>query len=440
MTDPVKPPDPDRRRFFRQFAGDMATSVGSVLGAAQLLQQQSADAARELLGGEPLLPPEGSETLVAQDAATAVWRAPFRWDGDVCRIVDQRRLPGVLVDIEIHGAAEAVAAINEGSLVGAPVQAQVAAVTLAIIAARTTASRPFARRATLRGAANAFRQARPGSAPMAVALDRVLAVLEDLGLDATGDQVAAGMAAEAARIVGEAVDDHGALVGHLLGGVLPGPDDDPLRVLVAGSTGAMGGGQFGTALSAVQTAHHAGREVHALVPEGRPGLEGARIAAWELRQAGVPHEVVTDAAAPGCLADGSVHAVLVGADRIAANGDLVCPVGAYALALAADAAGVPFIACATTQAIDPSLADGADAALEEGRPGLVLRVGGERIVPDGTTVRNRTQDLVPARLVDAIVTEGGALRPPFGGSIDAALAAARSRRAAAGGTPAATVA
>ena len=99
MTDAVKPPDPDRRRFFRQFAGDMASSVGTVLGAAQVLQQQSADAARELLGGESLLPPEGSETLVEQDAGGAVWRAPFRWDGDVCRIVDQRRLPDVLVDL-----------------------------------------------------------------------------------------------------------------------------------------------------------------------------------------------------------------------------------------------------------------------------------------------------------------------------------------------------
>jgi len=412
LTDAVKPPDPDRRRFFRQFAGDMASSVGSVLGAAQLLQRESADAARELLGGESLLPPEGSETLVEQDAASAVWRAPFRWDGDVCRIVDQRRLPDVLVDFEIRGAGEAVSAINEGSLVGAPVQAQVCAVTLAIVAARTIESRPFARRATIRGGANAMRLARPGSAPLAAVLDRMLAILEELGVEATGEDLAAAMTAEATRIIGEAVDAHGALVGHLLGGVLPGPEVGPLRVLVAGSTGAMGGGQFGTALSAVQTAHHAGRDVHALVPEGRPGLEGARIASWELRQAGVPHEVVTDAAAPGCIATGDVQAVLVGADRIAANGDVVSPAGAYPLALAAQAAGVPFIVCATTTAIDSALADGAAATLEEGRPGPVVRVGPTRIVPEGTAVGNRLQDLVPAGLVTAIVTEQGVLRLP----------------------------
>jgi eIF-2B alpha/beta/delta-like uncharacterized protein len=297
------------------------------------------------------------------------------------------------------------------------VQAQVAAVTLAIVAARTVTSRPFARRATIRGGANAMRLARPGSAPLAAALDRMLAVLEEQGLDAPGEAIAAAMADEATRIVGEAVDDHGALVGHLLGGVLPGPADGPLRVLVAGSTGAMGGGQFGTALSALQTAHHAGREVHALVPEGRPGLEGARIASWELRQAGVPHEVVTDAAAPGCIAAGGLHAVLVGADRIAANGDVVSPAGAYPLALAAQAAGVPFIVCAASPAIDATLADGAEATLEEGRPGPMARLGTQRIVPEGTAVLNRLQDFVPASLVTTIVTEHGVLRVPLEASV-----------------------
>jgi methylthioribose-1-phosphate isomerase len=424
LTDPVKPPDPERRRFFRQFAGDVATSVGSVLGAAQLLQQQSADAARELLGADAADAPV--DTRLPVDAGSAGWRAPFRWDGDVCRIVDQRRLPDVLVDIEIRGAAEGVSSINDGSLVGAPVQAQVAAVTLAIAAGRTVASRAFARRATIRGAGNAFRLARPGAAPVGAAVDRMLAVLEDLGLDATGEEIALAMADEASRIIGEATEAHGALVGHLLG-ELPGDPSAPLRVLVHGSTGAMGGGQFGTALSAVQTAHHAGREVHALVAEGRPGLEGARIAAWELTQAGVPHAVVTDAAAPGHIAGGDVDAVLIAADRVAADGAVVALAGAYPLALAAHEAGVPFLVCATTTAFDPGLAAGADATLEEGRPGPVVRIGGSRVTPEGTAVRNRTQDLVPARLVTGIVTEDGAIAA---GDTDA-VASVISRRSTA---------
>jgi methylthioribose-1-phosphate isomerase len=409
LTDPVKPPDPDRRRFFRQFAGDVASSVGSVLGAAQLLQQTSADAARDLLGTDAI--PGGfdvgsafTDTLVPADAAAAGWRAPFRWDGDVCRIVDQRRLPDILVDLEIRTAGDGVSAINDGALIGAPVQAQVAAVTLALAAHATLTARPFARRATLRGGGNAFRIARPGAAQVGAAVDRMLAILDDLGLDATGEQIEEAMTAEAARIIAETTDAHGALVGHLLG-VLPGDAAEPLRVLVHGSTGAMGGGQFGTALSAIQTAHHAGREVLALLAEGRPGLEGARIAAWELTQAGVPHAVVTDAAAPGHIAGRDVAAVLVAADRVARNGDVVGLAGAYPLALAAHEAGIPFLVCATSSTFEATLKTGADAMLEDGRPGPVMRIGGARVTPEGTVVRNRTQDLVPARLVTAIVTE-----------------------------------
>ena len=426
MTDPVKPPDPDRRRFFRQFAGDVATSVGSVLGAAQLLQAQSADAARELLGTEAIpglteAPAPAADTLVPRDAATAGWRAPFRWDGDVCRVVDQRQLPDVLVDRELRGVADAVTALNEASIVGAPVQAQVAAACLAIAAGRITDARPFARRATLRGGGNAFKLARPGSAQVAAAVDRMLAILEVLPIDASGEVIAGMMAAEAAAIIGETTDAHGALVGNLLG-ELPGDGAAPLRVLVLGSTGAMGGGQFGTALSAVQTAHHAGREVHALVAEGRPGLEGARVAAWELTQAGVPFAVVTDGAAPGHVAAGDVDAVLLAADRVAADGDVVVPSGAYGIALAAHEAGVPFLVCATTTAFDPAVPSGAEAILEEGRPGPVMRVGATRIVPENGAVRNRTQDRVPARLVTAIVTEREVIRTPDATGVAPAVA------------------
>lgn len=449
MSDPVQPPDPNRRRFFRQFAGEVVTSVGSALGAAQTLQQVSAEAARDLLGpsstsmadalggtAAPAGVPVGTSGLTTAtgepDAATAVWRAPFRWDDEVCRVVDQRRLPDTLVDLELRSAGDTVNAIADGAVVGSAVQAQVAAVALAILAENASGSRAFARRATIRGAANAMRLTRPGSAPMAAALDRMLALLELLGLDAGGEHVAGGLKAEAERIIAEAVDDHGALVGHVLS-ILPGAPDEPLHVLVAGSTGAMGGGQFGTALSAVQTVHHSGRPIHALVTEGRPGLEGSRVAAWELRQAGVPHAVVTDGAAPGCIAAGEVRVVLVGADRIAANGDVVVTAGAYPLALACAATDTPFIVCAATNALDLSVADGAHAEIEEGRPGLVLRAGGARVAPEGTQVRNPLQDLVTADLVTAIVTETGVLRAPYGPAIAAAVATASARRASSAG-------
>ncbi len=436
MTDQPDPPpdsaDLARRRFFRQFAGDVFTSVGSVLGAAQALQQQSAEAARELLAvSDPVVAPVRPAEI---DASTAGYRAPFRWDADadVAWVVDQRRLPDVIVELEVRGAADGVIAINDGAIIGSAVQAQVAAVTLAIIASRARASRPFARRATIRGAGNAFRLCRSGSAAMAAAVDRMLARLDLFTLESEGDAVAAGLRAEAEAVVFEASNDYGALVAHGLA-ALPGDEAQPLHLLTFGSSGPMGCGQYGSALSVIQAAHHAGRPVHALVAETRPLFEGARVAAWELSQAGVEYAVVTDAAAPGCIAAGEVAAVLVTADRIAANGDLIAPSGTYPLALAASAAGVPFLVCAATTAIDPATPTGAAATLEEGRPGPVMRAAGTRITPEGSQIRNPVQDVTPAALVTALVTEEGVLRAPFGDAIAGAVASAAARRSASPG-------
>jgi methylthioribose-1-phosphate isomerase len=445
MTDrPVQPPDPTRRRFFREFAGDVLSSVGSVVGVAQVLQQQSAEAARDLLAGDAAAPgapgasgaPGGAagarRAAPEIDASTAGWRAPFRWDGDVCLVVDQRRLPDVLAEIEVRGAADAVTAIQGGAISGGAVQAQLAAVTLALVAGRSRASRPFARRATIRGAASALRSTRPGSAAMGLALDRMLALLETFDGQSSGEEVEAALRAEAEAIIGEASLDHGALVGHALT-LVPGEPGSPLRLLTMGSTGAMGGGQFGTALSAIVTLHHEGRPVHALVAETRPSFEGARVAAWELAQAGVGHALVTDAAAASCIAEGEVDAVLVTAERIAANGDVLAPAGTYGLALAAAAAGIPFLVLAATPTIDTLTPDGGSAPREEGRPGPVLTAGGTRIAPEGTAVRNPRLDLTPARLVTAIVTEEGVARSPFEGPLADQVGSAAARRSTAAG-------
>jgi eIF-2B alpha/beta/delta-like uncharacterized protein len=434
-AEPITAPDPNRRRFFRQFAGDVMTSVGSVIGAAQLLQQESAQAARELLGdpeavdagavGPGAAVPAAPEGPREERAAGAGFRAPMRWDGDVCRVVDQRRLPDVLVDIEVRGGGDGVAAIRDEAIVGSPAQAQLGAVTIALTAGKLRTHRPFARRATIRGAANALRNVRPGSAAMHATVARMLVVEDRLGIDSDGETIAAALRVEAEAIIADASAAHGALVTHALGllDALRGEGETPLRLLTTGSTGPMGGGQYGTALSAIIAAHHADRPVEALVAETRPGFEGSRIAAWELHEAGVPHAVVTDAAAPGRIAAGEVDAVLVGADRIAANGDVIAVAGTYPLALAASAAGIPFFVCVASIALDGALADGASRELEDGRPGPVLAAAGTRVAPEGTRIRNPVQDVTPFPLVTAIVTEHGALRPPFASSIAAVLPA-----------------
>lgn len=426
--------DPDRRRFFRRFAGDVVSSVGSVLGAAQMLQQESADAARELLGatdapvGMGAMQPGAGLTRVPEvDASTVGFRAAFRWDGDACRVVDQRRLPDTISEIEVRGAADAVTAFNDGMIVGAATQAQVAAVTVALVAARSAGSRPYARRATIRGAANAMKLARPASAALRASVDRMLGLLEAEAADADGDALAARMRAEAEAIIAEASAAHGAVVEHLLT-TLPDRGEEPVRVLTLGSTGAMGGGQYGTALSAIIAAHHAERPIHALVAETRPLFEGSRIAAWELGQAGVAHAVVTDAAAPAAIAAGEVDVMLVAAERVAANGDVVGIAGTYPIALAASAAGIPVLVCAPTTAIDIALPDGREAPLEQAKVNRLLHAAGNRIAARGTQVRSRSQDLTPAALVTAIVTERGVLRPPFEPGLAEHAAAAQALR------------
>ena len=441
--EPVPPPanDPHRRRFLRLFAGDVASSVGSMLGTAQSLQAESARSARELLGiGEPesaarptsVPPPAPVRAQGPFLAGTAGYRAPFRFEDDAVFAWDQRQLPDILQELEITGAAEAINAMAEGAITGAAVQAQLVAATLALVAARAWDSRPFARRATIRGSANALRASRPASAQVALALDRMLAIVDAMTIDADGKELAAELRREAEEIIIEATEEHGRIAEHVRA-VLPGGPESVLHVLTTGNTGAMGSGVFGTALGVVTSRHHAGQPIHALVAESRPWLNGARIACWELMQAGVPHALVTDAAAPGCIAAGEVDVVLVTADRIAANGDIAAPVGTYPIALAALAAGVPFVVCVASTAIDLSVADADDLTIEDAAASLLLMVRGMCIAPEGEHIRNPVTDIIPGTVVTAVVTDEGVLRAPWESSLAAAVERSSARRMAARG-------
>lgn len=423
-------PDAERRQFFRRFAGEVVTAATSVFGAAAALQQESADTARRLLDpaapgmagtlggpGSPLVAGVtggalGATTRTGTGEATG-FRTAYRWDDDVCRVVDQRRLPAALVDFEVRGVADAVTAIRDRVVVGAGAEAQVAAIALALTAARARSTRPLARRATIRGGAGALVAARPGSAVLAAAVGRVRAQYEVLPEDADGDLVALALRAAAESVVIDAAAAHGA-IAELGAGALPAAPGRALRVLLHGPAGTLGGGQFGTGAAAVLAAHHAERPVEVVVPELRPGLEGARVVAWELVQAGLRPVVVPDAAGPGLVAAAEVDVVVAGADRIALTGDVLGTAGGYALALAAARAGVPFVGCAPTAAIDPTAADRSALAAEDGRPLEVLRLDGRALAPDGATARHPRQDVVPAALVSALVTERGLLRAPWG--------------------------
>lgn len=419
----ASPADLGRRRFFRQFAGDLIQTAATMAGAAQALQRASAEAASAILD------PDGPGATTGAPPATGPggFRTAFREDDGVLYLVDQRRLPDALVEYSCRSAGEVAFAIREMVVRGAPAIGAVAAIGLALSAAKMRASKPYARRATLRGGANALINTRPTAVNLRWAVNRVMVRYDELGeLSEDGDAIAAAMREEADTIVLEATIDHGRLATYGLE-VLPTPEDRPLRVLTHCNTGPLACGQFGTALGVVQAAHHAERPIHVWIDETRPYLQGARLTTWELAQAGVPHTLIPDVAAGHLMATGEVDVILVGADRVAANGDTANKVGTYTLAVLAARHGIPFYVCAPTSSVDLDTPDGSGIAIEERKANEVLEIRGVRIAPQGTPVRNPAFDVTPAELITGIVTEEGVVRTPFEPGLRAATADARAR-------------
>jgi methylthioribose-1-phosphate isomerase len=428
-TSPAGDADLDRRRFFRQFAGDLFHGAAGVVGAAQALQRVSAEAAGAIF--DP-----GSVALGAAAAAPVVpapptgFRTPFRETPGILHLVDQRKLPEVLEEYRVRTASEAAYAIREMIVRGAPAIGQVGAIGLSLTADKARKTRPYARRATLRGAAKTLINARPTAVNLRWAVERAMAAYEAVGdLSEDGDAIADAIRAETDTIIFETTEDHGRLAAFGLE-ALPFPEDRPLRILTHCNTGPLACGQFGTALGVVQAAHHAGRPVHVWVDETRPYLQGARLTAWELAQAGVPHSLIPDVAAGHLMARGEVDVVIVGADRIAANGDTANKVGTYTLAVLAARHGIPFYVAAPISTVDLGTPDGDAIPIEERKANEVLFVRGVAIAPPDTDVRNPAFDVTPADLITGVVTDEGVIRPPDGEGLAEAVARRERRRAA----------
>jgi len=195
------------------------------------------------------------------------------------------------------------------------------------------------------------------------------------------------------------------------------------RVLTHCNAGSLATVGYGTALGVVRAAHDAGKRPMMWAGETRPVLQGARLTAWELDRLGIPVTVIADAMAGSLMATGDVDVVVVGADRIAANGDVANKIGTYPLAVLAREHDVPFIVAAPTSTIDLATPEGAAIPVEERPDDEVVRIAGERIAPDGVPAANRAFDVTPARLVTAFVTERGVLRPPYEDALRAAASA-----------------
>ena len=424
--------DLGRRRFFRQFAGELFHGAAGVVGAAQALQRVSAEAAAGILDpGSVAL--RGAAAAPVVPSAPTGFRTPFRETPGVLHVVDQRKLPDVLEEYRVRSASEAAYAIREMIVRGAPAIGQVGAIGLALTADKVRTTRPYARRATLRGAAKTVIDARPTAVSLRWAVERAMAAYEAVGdLSEDGDAIADAIRAEVDTIIFETTEDHGRLATFGLE-ALDFPEDQPLRILTHCNTGPLACGQYGTALGIVQAAHHAGRAVHVWVDETRPYLQGARLTAWELAQAEVPHTLIPDVAAGHLMARGEVDVVIVGADRIAANGDTANKVGTYTLAVLAARHGIPFLVAAPISTVDLGTEDGSAIPIEERKANEVLFVRGVSIAPPDTDVRNPAFDVTPADLIGGIVTEEGVIRAPYREGLAEAVARRERRRAEAPG-------
>ena len=332
--------------------------------------------------------------------------AALRWDGARLSVLDQRLLPADERWTELTGAADTSAAIKRLSVRGAPLIGIAAAYGLAMEVTRTPGL------GTLELGWEQLRQARPTAANLAHAVDRVRAAAIAAGPASMA--AAAREQAEAIHAEEDAASDAIALAGaELVGGAR--------RILTHCNSGALATGGNGSALAIPLLMHARGQSVEVLVCETRPLLQGARLTVWELARAGLPHALIVDGAAAGLLRRGDADAVVVGCDRVAANGDVANKVGTYALALAAQAAGLPFIVAGPLSTIDGAIESGDQIEIEERDADEVRRAGGVLVTLPATPVRNPAFDVTPAQLVTALVTERGIAQPPTRASIAALI-------------------
>lgn len=344
------------------------------------------------------------------------------WDDDdnsVC-MIDQRLLPGDLVIAKFYNHQEVADAIRDMVVRGAPAIGAAAAFGLAVAGKNSNASDREVFFTDLQAAGEILRAARPTAVNLTWAVQLILSAVE--AADGSVDDLRLAALNEAKQLADEDVEINKRMARH--GAALINDGDTLIHHC---NTGALATVDWGTALGVIRMAHEDGKNIHVLVDETRPRLQGARLTAWELERYGVPFDLISDNAAGYFLKSGQVNGVFVGSDRTAANGDVANKIGTYMLALAAFDNGVPFYPVVPTSTIDLSLANGGLIPIEErgGEEVTRLQINGKRVAPEGVSARNPAFDVTPNRLVTGIVTENGVARPPFAESLSALVTISR---------------
>jgi methylthioribose-1-phosphate isomerase len=330
------------------------------------------------------------------------------WEPDAVCLIDQTKLPHTRTVVRCTTVAEVSAAIRTMVVRGAPAIGVTAAYGMALAAQESTTTDRTGLLDDLAEAKETLDAARPTAVNLSWATGRMLRLARATDPGASAQEIAERLLAEAHAIRDEdermcrLIGEHGAAL--LEGGA---------RVLTHCNAGGLATTGYGTALAPIRTAHERGKDLHVLVDETRPFLQGSRLTAWELREAGIPLTLITDNMAGYFMGRGEVDCVIVGADRIVANGDVANKIGTYGLAVLAHAHAIPFYVAAPTSTIDMSLESGDDIPIEQRSPHEVTHLAGQPLAPEGVRAAHPAFDVTPHDLVTAIITEQGIVEPPF---------------------------
>jgi len=333
----------------------------------------------------------------------------IEWLGNRVRILDQTRLPQEEVYLELNDYRNVASAIAELKIRGAPTIGVAGSYGVALGALEIEAGSRDEFLRKLRGVIQTIASTRPTARNLFRAIDRMEQVAR-IGKDT--NQIKKALIDEAVKIHLAEVEATRKL-SQLGAGLI----QDGFTILTHCNAGPLATTGYGTALGVIKRAKEQGKKIRVLATETRPLLQGARITTWELKKANIPFTLITDSMAGYFMNRGEVSCVMVGADRIAANGDTANKIGTYTLAVLAKENGIPFYVAAPTTTIDPSLASGDEIPVEQRSPDEVTHLQGVSIAPEGTNAANPAFDVTPHRYITAIITERGIIRKPYGEGI-----------------------
>ena len=331
--------------------------------------------------------------------------SPIQWVGGTLKLLDQTRLPLEQVTLDVHCYQEAVEAIRQMRVRGAPAIGVTAAYAVALAARQIDAGGGQDFLEKLREAADEIISARPTAVNLQWAVHRMLQVAS---AEAGSGDLSARLLSEAQRM-----QEEDEAINRRMGDFGKELIPDGGSVLTHCNAGALATAGFGTALGVIRAGWEDGKRFQVYNTETRPFLQGARLTAWEFQQLGIPATLIVDSAAGMLMNQGRIGCVITGADRIAANGDTANKIGTYSLAVLARENGIPFYVAAPTSTVDLSLATGKDIQIEERPIEEVTHVQGVATAPPGVAVINPAFDVTPNGYVSAIITEFGVARPPY---------------------------